>query len=280
MLTNASFDLELATEQYLALRDAVLQESPEAANTCSRLVQQSVEAKAYSAEQVWAIVWPLPFFSAMKVEIASRRIANATGGGWFSSYKPFVGAADDEGHTWHVRREGDRYVATGYSAAAFCTATDEFAAMALKTNPFVLQRLSRLANVFNEVAVSNPEIPFLSAISRAKVGSEAHFNDVHHQLSTAIGPITASHAMTDLGFVSVKPDIWLTRLAVHYGWVTGLSAQEIQRNRSNSWQLLFARLGAIAAKAAERHPSINPLREADFYIANYGMLFRPGDVEK
>jgi hypothetical protein len=238
-------------------------------------VDNSVRGRSLSTPGIWSAIWPLPFFSAMRRDVASRRIEAAAALGVFDSYDHLRGAATDPDHPWHVAREGRVYVARGDKARDFCAAEGEFAGMEIRTNPFVVQRLSRLADVLGAIEDKiGRDRPLFEYVADGESDPDLIWPKGFDLLADAIGPVTAFHALTDLGFPTVKPDIWITRLAPHYRWIVGFLPKQLETSR-RGWIALFPIVRAIANHAAKTIPSANPLRELDFYVSNYGMIFQP-----
>jgi hypothetical protein len=257
------------------MRSEVLRVRPELQELCRQLVDRSVRARVFSTWEIWTAIWELPFFSAMRRDIASRRIAATARLGVFDSYHHLRGAATDPIHAWHVARQDGVYVAQGAKAQAYCSGSGEFAEMGIRTNPFVVQRLSRLADLLGAVEDEiGSDACFFEHVAGGENNPDLIWPKGFDLLAPAIGNVTALHALTDLGFPTVKPDIWISRLSAYHRWTVGFLPKQLETSR-RGWLVLFRFAREIANRAAEKIPSANPLREFDFYVANYGMIFQP-----
>ncbi|MGE7418682.1 hypothetical protein [Methylobacterium tarhaniae] len=276
-------EIKNAAACYSYMRKRLVAESPVGTDGktirehCDGLVERSIAASEADAHTIWETLYPLPFYSAMKIEFASRRVQSALKGGWLSDFRMLAGAESSTNHPWHVARQNNRYVAIGSEAREFCSRSGRYEGMSLKTNPFVIQRLSRLATIFEVELRKSPNStePFLNILAGKDIKDRESWALAHAKLESAIGPITAAHAMTDCGFRMVKPDIWITRIATRCGWIKTHTDAQLANNRHGGWQVLFDTCHEIASYASAEFPSKNPLREFDFYVANYGMRYRP-----
>ncbi len=270
-------------DAYLRMRNAILAEKPELAEEAARLAVGPDVIQRLSAKDVWERLWPLPFYSAQRVQVATDRINGAKATGCWETWTPLVGSVENPDHPWHVRRSQSGPVtctASGAKALAFCEKSGDFADLPHRTRAQVIYRIAKLADQFDDWAeTANAKgISFLEAMSGAKGRLSSYdiaFWHLHGELSDSLGPITACHAMADLGMACVKPDIWVSRISVWSGWVDGLTDKQIMANRHHGWRRLFNSLEEIALASVERAPSPNPLRELDFFVATYGMMRAP-----
>ncbi len=286
-------ELRSAVRCYTAMRRAVLS----AGRTPGASINVTLaETRSWSAAQVWRQIWPLFFYSGMKETFARPRAVAAVAGGWFDVYSTLATANSDPEHLWHVRevratkrlttgtRKGKRqtsvsYVAVGKHAASFCSRTGVYSSMPYRTGAKVVHRVSDLASFFAtfEELTSAPKLSLVDRLAGGNATTPSALNIAYSKLHPATGPVTALHALSDLGFPCHKPDIWMCRLASWCGWTPGYTPEDLMKNRREGWHVLRNACNSIATEAVRQGKvkDINPLRALDWYVANYGMEFEP-----
>ncbi|WP_372022990.1 hypothetical protein P7L70_03085 (plasmid) [Tistrella mobilis] len=265
--------LSNAVTRYATIRKRLVEYDSSHKDVVEKLVKNSVAARKLKANGIWQILWPLPFYSGVRATCARRRENAARNGGWFDDYRHFVNGANDPQHDWHVTTEGQYRVAIGQWARDFCGSEGKCADVGIRTSARVIQRICRLADVIAACEEESDDInqSFLYKLSKGDPSTPEAFQIAKDKLAPAIGNITALHALMDLGFQTVKPDKWLCRLAVQWSWIEGYNSADLEQNRRNGHQALTEACQKIASAAAGTFPSANPIRELDYYVANYGM---------
>lgn len=251
--------------------------------------------------EIWGMAWPLVFFSGMKTDFAKPRSDAAKLGRWFDDFETFATAADDDRHPWHTigkryekpyvpkaKANGapprfknrqwtvfHKYEAVGADALAFCAGEAPYKSMPYKTGAKVVYRISKLAKFFVdlEAAAVARGRPLLEELANGPVTAAEAMENAFVKLRPAVGPITALHCLSDLGFPCHKPDIWMCRIAARCGWTPNHKESDLQRDRKDGWRVLCAACQTIA-DASGFNPR-NTLRAFDWYVANYGMKKEP-----
>lgn len=285
--------LTAAVRCYISMRNSVTQADKTPDAGINVLLSQT---RNWTAAQVWGQLWPLFFYSGMKERFATPRVRAAVTGGWFDDFAVLAAAIHDPAHPWHVRemkttkmittgkRQGKfhaflSYTAVGQDVRSFCNRDGIYSRMPYKTGAKVVYRISELAEFFSELNTSASAVG-VSVIDQLAGGDATAPNALgiaFNRLRPVTGPITALHGLSDLGFLCHKPDIWMCRIASWCGWTPGYSPDDLLNDRRDGWRVLREACLAIAQEA-QRQGGIsdpNPLRAFDWYVANYGMQFKP-----
>ena len=272
-------ELAKAVSCYLQMRQLVQAKNggPDAAVQIT--LDQTV---SWQASQVWQKVWWLFFFSGMTTRTAAPRAAAARAGGWFENFSVFANGNSQATHPWHVTRSrgpkgGCVFQPVGAQAKFFCARIEPYSSMPFKTGAKVLYRVNKLADFFTAIdfAARSAGRPFVHFLAGGDAYSPNALSNALAALSPATGPITAVHCLSYLGFQCCKPDIWMCRIASYCGWVPSFTLEDLLGNRRTSWQALWETCLQIANAANITLGVPNPLREFDWYVANYCMIYRP-----
>jgi hypothetical protein len=270
-----------AVECYLKMRHLVEQQGR---NLGPNLQVTLAQTEHWGATQVWQQIWWLFFFSGMTERTARPRADDARAGGWFNNFATFANANTQASHPWHVVKTcgpkgGIVFKPGGPEVERFCSKRGRYSKMPYRTGAKVIYRVNQLADFFMKMQVATT-ISGRSFINEL-AGGDAHAPDAIDKalinLTPVTGPITAVHCLSDLGFQCSKPDLWMSRIASWCGWTPNHSPDDIIYNRRDGWNALWSACLeiAIAANGKLPTPEHNPLRAFDWYVANYGMIYRP-----
>lgn len=276
--------LDAAVKCYLYMRGAVhaLGISPAPAKFLSGAPFINVTLKDtanhhFAAHDLWDLCWDKPFYSGMRTAIASQRVSDALAGGWFNSYTTFVDANADPAHPWYVIKNGMTCTATGAEAVDFCSKSGSFTSMKYRTGAKVIHRINKIADFIDNLtkAAAKSGSSVVNELAGGNAFAPVAVTKAHAKLAKVTGSATAYHILSDLGFPCFKPDIWMTRIADWCSWANDLNANNPCTGNSGS-QLLAAGQD-IVNHAVKNYgvKDLNPLRAFDFYVAQYGMNFKP-----
>jgi hypothetical protein len=159
---------------------------------------------------IWHQLWTKIRYAGFKAETASTEIRDIEC--YFDDYRRF-GSGD-----WDIQANGHEMIQGGPMVHAFLNRTGPFRGKNTVRNVAKLERTIRLArSLAKHIDDGN------SAISFVLRGSQP--DDVwavHRKLTKdtdSLAALTALHFMMDIGLQVVKPDIVLTRLMIHWGWL-------------------------------------------------------------
>lgn len=279
----------VAAMQYVAMRNQVVASGASPDTDIAVLLQNS---RRWTAAQVWARIWHLFFYSGMKTKFARQRADGAIAGGWFADFRAIAGADQNPDHAWRVakvrtagrgKRPGQGCKPVGSEAKAFCMRCGVYSSMPYRTGAKVVHRITRLADLFvsmEELAASS-NTSVVDVLAGGSATGPDGLNRAFETLRPVTGPITALHALSDLGFACHKPDIWMCRIASWLGWTPDHSEDDLISNRCDGWEILRKNCILTSAEAARSgllKKELNPLRSLDWYVSRYGMLFKPSSA--
>lgn len=142
-------ELSTAVKCYIQMRQALINRRPEfegeAHGAAAAAPADIATRRQMTATECWRALWPLPFYSAIRVEVASRRVKVIRENGWFDHFEALAGAADERNHPWHVEKRGRHCSPRGIEAAALCARSAPYGAMPYLTPAHVIRRVIRLA---------------------------------------------------------------------------------------------------------------------------------------
>lgn len=206
---------------YLMLRDALWNDIPQA-RAAIREAAANVPDPAPLADQLDAHIGLFvekPLYAQMKAAKGGLgdRYSFMWRNGWFPTPQQLVGAG------WHIDKSGRHdYVATGADIIAFQQAArrplgDAFPG---KTHPRVsLDRLYRMRKIATRWQAALPAIQAAHAGFRSARNADDFYRAMKPVLEAfdTSAMTTKFHAMTDLGFDCIKPDLHAARTMAWFG---------------------------------------------------------------
>lgn len=162
------------------------------------------------ADAVWKQLWTKIRYAGIKAQTATTEIGDISF--YFDDFDNF--ASSD----WDIESRGHKLQSGGRMVRSFLNRSGPFKDKQTIGNLPKLKRTVDVARQFaNAVESGNRPIDFiLGGYNPEQVW------EIHQRLIGEIGyggPLTALHFMMDIGLNVVKPDIVLTKLMIHWGWL-------------------------------------------------------------
>ncbi|TWU08365.1 hypothetical protein [Stieleria varia] len=238
------------------------------------------------ADRVWRQLWTRIRFAGIRSQIATNEIREI--GSYFDNYQNFISP------DWDLETRGYTLVSGGRIVHDFLNRESVFAGKQTIGNLPKLKRTVNLARKF-EGAIRSGQAPIDFILGGYR---PEQVWEIHHRLIKDIGYgglLTALHFMMDIGLPVIKPDIVVTKLMVHWGWLQSrfadvpddLSEADIRgegryggryrydkpfmyRRVIDLAREIVARVSPETLKADIGWVTSNPLREFDLFIVKFG----------
>lgn len=239
------------------------------------------------ADAIWKQLWTKIRYAGIKAQTATTEIAHIEF--YFDDFDNFVSSA------WDIESRAHELLGGGRMVRSFLNRSGPFKDKQTIGNLPKLKRTVDVARRFaNAVEAGKPPIDLiLGGLAPEQVW------EIHQRLIREVGyggPLTALHFMMELGLNVVKPDIVLTKLMIHWGWlqsyfddvpndVSEASIRGTGRKYGGRYQynkrFMYGRVIDLAREILKRVSqkemkedigwvTNNPIREFDLFLVKFG----------
>lgn len=245
--------------------------------------------------RLWHHLWTKNRYAGIKASIASREISDIQE--VFADFKQFVAPE------WHVVKSGRRIDidASGRMVRDFVQRTGPFQSKQTIPNSAKMRTIVNIARALAKFADDEPNKLPLEFVTGGASASDVWRIHEHLLKIGYRADLTALHLMMDLGFQVIKPDIVISRIFLHWGWLhsiiadlpSDLQAVDLQGGGKYRGRYLYTRphmykpVIDLACSIANGIPSSdlkadigwvtqNPIREFDIFLVKSAQLREPG----
>lgn len=274
------FNPQHGAEQYHEIRTRFLESNEGHLVNILDLVEKSIFDPNASADHIWSRIWDKPLYANTKVAQGGKNVEILDGTPLASNFRLIasdVWKIDWNRNSTFKWNQNGSYEALGSEIQSFFEKRhSEFPKFNSTKRKIARWRIYRIINAAcGLLRLSNESNTPMKRLIDLAGGKDWTNEKLHHVFMDyfSLGAITTDHALTDLG-LAIKPDIWLTRAAVDWGWFEPEMPKESPNSqimnyfnkRKNTYDLLDKVKSIIPYVNPLDGCENNPLREIDYIL--------------
>ena len=274
------FDPKHGADQYHEIRTRFLESNDIRLVDIVDLVQKSTFDPNATADDMWSRIWDKPLYANTKEEQGEKNIELLKNTPLATDFRKISSDAWkinwDRSSRYKWNQNG-AYELLGSDIQSFFDKNHpEFSNFNSTKRRIARWRIYRIINAGSGLLkLANETKNPMSKIFGLAGGDNPSYEKLHGIFNDVfgLGPITTDHALTDLG-LAIKPDIWLTRAVVNWGWfeptVPKGSSNDAIMNYFNNRKNVYILLDRVKSIIPYVVPLVgceqNPLREVDYIL--------------